>query len=113
MVEYSKLRGAKGPAAAQKTGFTVECFPLFEQQKAELFREQRGAAELLKTEPVWQPNDPRWNVKPPWGWLGPIHLKYANRCVYCGELMKVGERAVYSKKISSVAHVECQAGVDP
>lgn len=113
MVEYSKLRGARGPAAAQKTGFHVECFPLFEQQKAERIVESSGVAAFLKTEPVWAPNDPRWNVKPPWGFLGPILLKYANRCVYCGELMKVGSKAMYSKKIMSVAHVDCHAGVDP
>ncbi len=112
MVAYSKLIGLKGPGAASSRGFRVDIFPLWELEKGDRERATFGAAAFTKLEPVWQADDPRWLTPKPWGFLGPITLKYPNRCIYCGERMKAGERGMYSKKIMSVAHEACRAGED-
>lgn len=119
VVAYSKLIGLRGPGVAESRGFTRECFPIFEEQKREreveaqqsgiMFAKGRTSSQL--SEPVWPANDARWNVPKPWGFV-PYRLKFGGRCVYCGDHIPAGTLALYSRKIQSVAHVECRAGQD-
>jgi hypothetical protein len=61
---------------------------------------------------VWEPNDKRWDVRPPFG-FSPFMPKFGGYCCYCAGRIFPGERgALYSRKLNSIAHATCQAGRD-
>ncbi len=91
------------------TGFRRDMFHDFELEKAERAKSLGVVPEV--SEAVWKADDPRWNVKPPYGWVS-YTLRWGGPCVYCGDRIEAGTYALYSKKINSVAHRECHAGVD-
>lgn len=60
---------------------------------------------------LWKPDDPRWSMKPPFGFASYV-MKYGGYCVYCAEPVLKGSTALYSRRLHSVAHVECHADFD-
>lgn len=94
----------------KNVGFRRDIFPDFEAEKGERAQKEHGiAVEMGK--PVWPANDPRWLMKPPFLWVA-YTLKWGGPCVYCAERIEAGTFALYSRRINSVAHRECHAGVD-
>lgn len=92
------------------TGFRVDKFALMEDIKRE--REKPAVTALVESqEPLWKPDDPRWLMNPPYGFI-PFTLRFGGRCVYCGDPIAAGERELYSRKIQSVAHRACYADFD-
>lgn len=64
------------------------------------------------------PSDPRWDMKPPFGWVelhpgqrvpGAVH---GSRCWYCALNVSFSEIVLYSRRLSFIAHVECFADGD-
>ncbi len=70
-----------------------------------------GIVKLTQGQAVWKGDDPRWDVKPPYGFVTYV-LKYGGPCIYCGEAIKAGVVALYSRKVQGVAHQSCHAGYD-
>lgn len=97
-------------AKRKPVGFRVDIFPDFERQKAEHAAE-KGIEPTTAGVALWEPDDERWRQKPPYGFR-PYTLKWGGPCVYCAEKIPAGERALYSRALNSVAHVDCHAGYD-
>lgn len=57
------------------------------------------------------PDDERWAMKPPYGWFRLV-VKFSGFCWYCGERVREGTSALYSKKLRLLAHLGCQANGD-
>lgn len=113
MVDYRQLVGLRGPVTESSRGFTIELSPSWEAEKADPsfpFQPASGVKKRAGTE-VWAPNDPRWKVPKPWGFISYV-LKFGGLCVYCAEQIPAGTRALYSRKIQAVAHEACRAGED-
>ncbi len=96
-------------AKRKPVGFKVDIFPDFEREKGERAKTVGVAFEI--SEPVWQGNDPRWSIRPPYLFV-PYVLRFGGMCIYCGERIPVGASALYSRKVQGVAHRECHAGFD-
>lgn len=96
--------------AKKAAGFRFDRLAEVEAQKGEL-AEERGIALRTSDEPVWKPNDPRWLMRPPYGFV-PFVTRFGGPCVYCGEKVGIGVWALYSKRLASIAHNECHAGFD-
>ena len=97
-------------APKKKTGFRVDIFPDFELEKAHR-AEGAGIVKVTQGQAVWKADDPRWNVKPPYGFVS-YRLKYGGACIYCAEHIPAGAFALYSKKVQGVAHASCHDGWD-
>jgi len=97
-------------APRKKTGFRVDIFPDFELEKAQR-AEVAGIAKVTLGQAVWKSEDPRWNVKPPYGFISYV-LKFGGYCIYCGEHIPAGTSALYSRKVQGVAHASCHGGYD-
>ena len=91
------------------TGFVIDISPSWELEKRAREIEEHGQAAVLKSEPLWASNDPRWHVpESQYGWV-PYILKWGGPCVYCTERVEADERGLYSRRINSVAHIACEA----
>lgn len=93
----------------KRPAFSREFFAEFEAEKAERAK-SLGIAPDRGLE-LWKPEDPRWNMKPPFGFVSYV-MKYGGFCVYCAEQVKRGSVALYSRKLHSVAHADCHADFD-
>lgn len=92
------------------TGFTREFFADFEAEKGERAKAQ-GIVVPESGVKVWEANDPRWLLKPPYGFQR-YRLKWGGYCVYCATKIPAGADELYSRKLNSVAHRECHADFD-
>jgi hypothetical protein len=104
------LLGGNNAPGAKRTGFTRDYFEGHEQEKRERAKTEHGIA-LEVGEPVWKGDDPRWLMRPPYGFV-PFTTRFGGACVYCGDKIPVGVRALYSRKLSGIAHDDCHAGFD-
>jgi hypothetical protein len=93
----------------KKPAFRREFFPEFEAEK-ETRAKSLGIAPERGLE-LWKPDDPRWNLKPPFGFVR-LAMRFGGFCVYCAEQVKKGSMGLYSAKLHGVAHVECHADFD-
>lgn len=91
------------------SGFVIDISPSWEAEKAD--REKSEGKVAARGQEVWRGDDPRWLMRPPYGFT-PFTLRFGGACVYCAVHIVGGTRALYSRKIQSVAHVECHAGFD-